>query len=70
VLALSDVLTRLGRDLDLLALLSARMEEDSEAIRRELAPRRRVVLVRLAEAARAAGRHSEAELYEAMRDAP
>jgi len=66
VIALADVLGRLGRDLDLLALLSARMEEGTESLRSELGPRRRQVLSRLAADARAAGRASEAELYEAM----
>jgi hypothetical protein len=70
VIALADVLTRLERHLDLLALLSARMEEGDDEVRRELAPRRRAVLDRLARGARAAGRDSEAELYEAMRDEP
>jgi hypothetical protein len=63
---LANVLERLGRDLDLLALLSARMEEGSEAERVETLPRRREVLLRLARAARASGRASEADLYEAM----
>ena len=65
-MALAEVLGRLGRDLDLLALLSARMEEGDDAARAEVAPRRREVLMRLAEGARAAGRASEAELYEMM----
>jgi hypothetical protein len=62
------VLTRLGRDLELLALLSARLEEGGEAERADLLPRRREVLARLAEVARAEGRASEAELYELMAD--
>jgi tetratricopeptide (TPR) repeat protein len=66
VLSLADALERLGRHLDLLALLSARMEEGGEDVRRELAPRRRAVLEALAEEARAEGRASEAELYEMM----
>ena len=37
-----------------------------DEVRRELWPRRRVVLERLAETARAEGRPSEAELYEMM----
>ena len=65
-MALADVLARLGRDLELFALLSARMEEGDEAAQREVAPRRRAVLLRLAEAARREGRASEAELYERM----
>ena len=63
---LADTLERLGRDSDLLALLSARMDEGSEEERREALPRRRDVLMRLASEARAAGRASEAELYEMM----
>ncbi|WP_437828019.1 tetratricopeptide repeat protein [Sorangium sp. So ce1153] len=63
---LADVLARLGRDLDLLALLSARMDEGDEAVRQELAPRRREVLLRLAARARSEGRAAEAELYEML----
>ncbi|XXX74098.1 tetratricopeptide repeat protein [Sorangium sp. So ce134] len=65
-MALADVLERLGRDLDLLALLSARLEEGDEVVRQEVAPRRRGVLVRLAGRARAEGRAAEAELYEML----
>jgi hypothetical protein len=65
-MALADVLERLGRDLDLLALLSARLEGGDEPVRQEVAPRRRDVLVRLARRARAEGRDSEAELYEML----
>ncbi|WP_437996558.1 tetratricopeptide repeat protein [Sorangium sp. So ce185] len=65
-MALADVLERLGRDLDLLALLSARLEEGDEAARQEVAPRRRGVLARLAARARAEGRAAEAELYEML----
>jgi tetratricopeptide (TPR) repeat protein len=63
---LAGALGRLGRDMDLLALLSARMEEGDEDERREVAPLRREVLLRLAVEARAAGRDSEGELYEMM----
>lgn len=65
-LRLADVLERLGRDMELLALLSARGEEGGDDVRRELAPRRRACLLRLAEAARSAGRSEEAGLYEAL----
>lgn len=65
-LRLADALARLGRDLELLALLSARIEEGGEEVRHELWPRRREVLARLADVARAEGRPSEAELYELM----
>ncbi len=63
---LARVLARLGRDLDLLSLLSARLDEGSPEERREVAPLRREVLLRLAHEARAAGRDSEGELYEMM----
>jgi tetratricopeptide (TPR) repeat protein len=66
---LANVLEQLGRDLDLLALLSARMEEGDEDARAEVEPHRRAVLRRLAKAARDEGRPSEAELYEMMADA-
>jgi hypothetical protein len=62
-LALAAVLERLGRDMELLALLSARMEEGDDHVRRELMPIRRACLERLAAAARAAGRAEEASLY-------
>ncbi|UQA63290.1 tetratricopeptide repeat protein [Polyangium aurulentum] len=65
-MALAGALARLGRDLDLLALLSARIEEGGEAVRRELQPLRIEVLERLAAHARSEGRASEAELYEMM----
>ncbi|MBI4703600.1 MAG: hypothetical protein HY744_21010, partial [Deltaproteobacteria bacterium] len=66
VRALATLLERLGRDHDLLALLSARLEEAPAEIAGELNQSRRAVLARLAAAARAAGRNGEAELYEAM----
>jgi tetratricopeptide (TPR) repeat protein len=62
-LVLAAVLERLGRDMELLALLSARMEEGDDDVRRELGPLRRVCLERLAAAASAAGRPEEASLY-------
>lgn len=65
-MALADALERLGHDLELLALLSARMEEGSEDVRQELSPRRRELLLRLAHKARDEGRASEAELYEML----
>src|SRR5262249_54177206 len=65
-IALADALERLGRDLDLLALVSARIEEGDEAARAAFEPRRRGVLVRLAGQAREAGRTDEAALYESM----
>lgn len=63
---LAGALDRLGRHLELLALLSARIEEGDEEARREVAPMRRAVLQKLAEQARSEGRPSEAELYELM----
>jgi tetratricopeptide (TPR) repeat protein len=65
-MALAGALSRLGRDLDLLALLSARLDEGDDAERHEVLPLRRAVLLRLAAEARAAGRDSEGELYEMM----
>ncbi len=65
-LRLARVLSRLGRDMELLALLSARIEEGGEAVREELAPMRRACLLRLAEVARDAGRSDEASLYESL----
>jgi hypothetical protein len=56
--------------MDLLALLSARLEEGDEDERREVLPLHREVLRRLAADARAAGRASEADLYEAMSATP
>jgi tetratricopeptide (TPR) repeat protein len=66
VLALADALSRRGRDLELLALLSARIDEGDDDLRAELLPRRRVCFANLASAARAEGRADEAELYEMM----
>ncbi len=65
-MALAGALTRLGRDLHLLALLSARLDEGDPDERREVAPLRRAALLRLAHEAREAGRASEGELYEMM----
>ena len=70
VIELAEKLSRLGRDLDLLALLSAQIDDGDDALRAELSPRRREVLSRLAAKAREKGRASEAEIYESMlRDA-
>lgn len=66
VLELCAVLARLGRDMDLFALVSARWEEGDSEHRAALRPYRADVLQRLATAARAAGRPGEAELYEMM----
>jgi hypothetical protein len=66
VVALADALARLGRDHDLLALVSARIDEGGEGERAELGPRRRAVLQRLLETAQASGNESEAALYALM----
>jgi tetratricopeptide (TPR) repeat protein len=66
---LTTRLTRLGRSMDLLALLSARLEDAPPERRDELLPRHRAVLERLEEEARAAGRDGEADLFRMARDA-
>ncbi len=63
---LADALERLGRDLDLLALVSTRIEDGTPEIVEEFWPIRHDCLLRLAVVARAEGRPSEAELYEQM----
>jgi thioredoxin-like negative regulator of GroEL len=68
-LKLARLLCALGRDLELLALLSPRIEEADASARADFVPMRREVLDRLAVAARSEGRASEAEIYELMRDA-
>jgi hypothetical protein len=62
---LIDVLDRLGRDHDMLALLSARIDEGSND-REAMAERRRALLERMVGDAEAAGRHDEAALYRLM----
>jgi tetratricopeptide (TPR) repeat protein len=62
---LASVLESLGRGHELLALLSARLEDASAERRAVLAPRARVALERLAGEAAAAGRSEEAALYRA-----
>ena len=62
-------LTRLGRSMELLALLSARLEDAPPDRRDELLPRHRAVLERLEQEARAAGRDGEAALFRMARDA-
>ncbi|NUP04553.1 MAG: tetratricopeptide repeat protein [Polyangiaceae bacterium] len=61
---LAGVLERLGRDMELFALLSARIEESPHEP--GLLAQRDDVLRRLADTARSEGRASEAELYESM----
>jgi hypothetical protein len=63
------LLGKLGRSMDLLALLSARLE-DAPADRREaLLPKHREVLLTLEREARAAGRDAEADLFKMAREA-
>jgi hypothetical protein len=64
-LELAGVLERLGRDLELFALLSARIEESPDTSG-PLLELREAVLRRLAEQARREGRAGEASLYEDM----
>jgi tetratricopeptide (TPR) repeat protein len=64
-LELADVLFRLGRDEELFALLSARLEEVSERRRADVRVRLAQVLKRLAARATQSGRVSEAALYRA-----
>jgi tetratricopeptide (TPR) repeat protein len=66
---LCERLTRLGRGMELLALLSARLEDAPAERREELLPRHRAVLERLELEARAAGRDGEADLFRMARDA-
>ncbi len=63
---LITVLERLERYHDLLALLSARIDEAPEAQRGALSQRRRGVLRRMVDMANAEGRPDEAELYTLM----
>jgi hypothetical protein len=60
---LAGHLVRLGRSLELLALLSARLEDAPPERRAQLLPAQRDVLARLEADARAAGRESEASLF-------
>ncbi len=63
---LAAVLERLGRELELLALVSGRIDEAPEHEREALLERRDQTLRRLAERARADGRDDEASLYDSM----
>lgn len=62
-LELADLLAKLKRDLDLFALLSARLEEATSEDRADLVPRQKAVLERLIETAQNEGREDEASLY-------
>lgn len=61
---LADLLAKMGRDLDLFALLSARLEDVTGQEREDLVPRQKAVLERLVRSARDEGREDEASLYE------
>lgn len=63
---LIELLERAGRDHDLLALLSARIDDGPEEVRAALSARRQVVLERLLWTAQQAGNDAEAELYALM----
>ena len=65
VIRLVDLLERLGREHELLALVSGRLEEGTDEERAALAPAARAVLGRLLDRSRREGRHEEAELYAA-----
>ncbi len=64
VLELAALLERSERDLELFALLSARLEEGDAETRAALSPLARATLTRLAAAARARGSDAEATLYD------
>jgi tetratricopeptide (TPR) repeat protein len=66
---LATLLESLGRDLELLALLSARVEDAIGVDAVPLTEARRTVLFRLAERAKAEGRLDESELYRSMAEA-
>ncbi len=61
--ALVDVLGRLGRDMELFALLSARWEDATPEEREAMVPKQRAVLARLAQTAEDQGRVLEAQLF-------
>jgi hypothetical protein len=63
VVELADLLGRLGRDLDVFALLSARLEDASGPARAPLLARQKLVLERLVERARHDGRIDEEKIY-------
>lgn len=63
------LLSRLGRSMELLALLSARLEDAPPDRRDELLPKHRETLKVLEAEARAAGREAEADLFRMAHDA-
>jgi tetratricopeptide (TPR) repeat protein len=66
---LSDRLESLGRSHELLALLSARLDDAAPEERAELVPRVRAALERLAAGAESSGRSGEASLYRSALEA-
>lgn len=66
---LAALLSRLGRGMELLALLSARLEDAPLDRRDALLPKHHAVLEQLEREAREAGRTVEADLYRMARDA-
>lgn len=66
---LATLLARLGRSMELLALLSARLEEASPEERARLIPGQRAVLARLADEAEGQGKRDEAALFRDALDA-
>jgi tetratricopeptide (TPR) repeat protein len=66
---LVGLLSKLGRSMDLLALLSARLEDAPPDRRDALLPKHREVLLTLEHEARAEGREAEADLFKMAREA-
>jgi hypothetical protein len=62
------LLAKLDRGLELLSLLSARLEDAPETRRAALIPKQIEVLTRLEQGAREAGRSTEADLYQMSRE--
>jgi tetratricopeptide (TPR) repeat protein len=60
---LADVLSRLGRHLELFALLSAQLEDAPDHVRPEFLPRQKLVLSRLVEQAQREKRADEERIY-------
>jgi len=65
---LVELLSGLGRSMELLALLSARLEDAPAERREELLPKHRDVLSTLEDQARRAGRNDEADLFRMARE--
>ncbi len=66
---LARLLEQLDRGLELLAVLSARLEDAPEEKRPQYLPQQRAVLTRLEDRARQEGRFGEADLYQSAREA-